>query len=256
MVVNRPGKSKNRADLELVQRGLCETRNQAQRLIMAGQVRIGADHVISKPSVQVGPDDDLHICASYPYVSRGAEKLLAAIEAFRPELAGKIALDVGASTGGFTDVLLRGGVAKVYAVDAGYGQLHYTLRNDPRVISLERTNARYLGTDRIPDPIDVLTADVSFISLTKVLPACARLLASGAWIMVLVKPQFEARREEVGRGGVVRDPAVRERCVKKIRTFAETDLKWHIVGAVDSPITGPKGNKEVMAAFRAGSGTC
>ena len=243
--------TKQRADLALVKRGLCETRSEARRLIMAGKVRVGADDLIAKPGRLVPADADLRLDRPRLYVSRGAEKLLAAIHAFQPPIAGRVALDAGASTGGFTDVLLQHGAARVYAVDAGYGQLHYRLRRAPRVVNLERTNARYLTPETIPEPIGILTADVSFISLTKVLPACARLLECDAWIMVLVKPQFEAARHEVGRGGVVRDPAVRERCVKKICAFAETELHWRRLGVIPSPITGPKGNREFMAVFRA-----
>jgi 23S rRNA (cytidine1920-2'-O)/16S rRNA (cytidine1409-2'-O)-methyltransferase len=218
---------------------------------MAGQVRIGADNVVAKASQTVTDTDDLHVEQPCPYVSRGAEKLLAAIEAFHPPIEGRVAMDVGASTGGFTDVLLQKGASRVYAVDAGYGQLHYRLRQDPRVICMERTNARHLTSTDIPEPVALMTADVSFISLTKVLPACAALLTEDAWVLVLVKPQFEAERHEVGKGGVVRDPAVQQRCVETVREFAESRLGWCSVGVVKSPITGPKGNQEYIAVFRA-----
>jgi 23S rRNA (cytidine1920-2'-O)/16S rRNA (cytidine1409-2'-O)-methyltransferase len=248
-MASKPGKQ--RADIALVERGLCATRSEARNLIMAGRVRVGADDLVTKPGRPVAPGDDLRVERPSPYVSRGAEKLLAAVEVFQPAIAGRVCLDVGASTGGFTDVLLQHGASRVYAVDAGYGQLHYRLRKDPRVVCLERTNARYLSPAEIPEPIEILTADVSFISLTKVLPACAPLLAPGAWIMVLVKPQFEAARHEVGKGGVVRDPAVRERCVETVCAFAEKTFGWLRVGVVPSPITGPKGNREYVAGFRA-----
>lgn len=241
---------KQRADLLLVELGLAESRHEAQRLIMAGEVRLGPDDLVRKPGQMLPEDAPVSIPNTERYVSRGALKLLRAIEEFQPPLADVIALDIGASTGGFTDVLLRHGAAKVYAVDVGYGQLHLRLREDPRVVCLERTNARELTAELIPDPIDVLVGDVSFISLRKVLPPCAPLLRPGAWIMVLVKPQFEAGREEVGRGGVVRDPAVRQRCVDEIRDFAVRELGWIPHGVVPSPITGPKGNQEFILACR------
>lgn len=175
---------------------------------------------------------------------------MAAIEAFHPELTNVIALDLGASTGGFTDVLLQHGAAKVYAVDVGHDQLHEKLRNDPRVVSLEGVNARDLDATLIPDPIDVLVADVSFISLTKVLPPCAPFLKPDAWAIVLVKPQFEAGRQDIGSGGVVRDEAVRQRCLNDIIRFAQSDLHWTFVGALPSPVLGPNGNQEYLAAFR------
>lgn len=240
---------KKRADQLLHDRGLCESRTAAQRLIQAGLVRIGDDFLVDKPSLLVDEEADLRVVAPCPYVSRGAYKLLAALERFRPELAGRIALDVGASTGGFTDLLLQHGVAKVYAVDVGYGQLHLKLRGDPRVVCLERLNARHLSAREVPEPVDLLVSDVSFISLTKVLPACAPLLKPGGLAFLLVKPQFEARREEIGKNGVVRDEAVRQRCVREICEFAERELGWRLLGVEPSPITGPKGNQEYIAAF-------
>lgn len=244
---------KIRADQRMVELQLCESRSQAQRLIMAGEVRLGPDQLVQKPGQLLPPDSSLFLDHESKYVSRGAFKLLAAIEQFHPELQGVTALDLGASTGGFTQVLLEYGAAKVYAVDVGYGQLHDKLRRNPQVISLERTNARELNASLIPEPIGILTGDVSFISLTKVLPPCAPLLQPGAWIFVLVKPQFEAGREEVGSGGVVRDEAVRLRCVQKIQDFAVQELHWICSGVVPSPIKGPKGNQEYVAVFRNGS---
>ena len=241
---------KLRADMLLVELGLVESRHEAQRLIMAGEVRLGPDDLVRKAGQMLPEDAPVSLGDMDRYVSRGAFKLLAAIEAFEPTLEGVVALDIGASTGGFTDVLLRRGAAKVYAVDVGYGQLHLRLRQDPRVVCLERTNARDLGPTLIPDPIDILVGDVSFISLRKVLPPCAPLLRPGAWIMVLVKPQFEAGREEIGKGGVVRDPVVRQRCIDEIREFAARELGWIPHGVVPSPITGPKGNQEFILAFR------
>ena len=243
------GKSK-RADILLVESGRCESRNEAQRLIMAGKVRRGADHVITKPSVKVPVDAELSVENDFPYVSRGALKLLPAIETLHPQIENSVCLDVGASTGGFTDVLLQHGARRVYAVDSGYGQLHYRLRRNPRVISLERTNARYLHAHSIPEPIAILTIDVSFISVTKILPACTAVMDGNAWAFVLVKPQFEAQRDDVGRGGVVRDPDVRQRAVEKVRKYAVTTLNWSFVDTLPSPIQGPAGNQEFMTVYR------
>lgn len=241
---------KTRADILLFEQGLCESRARAQQLIRAGQVRIGADHVVRKPGEQVLPDADLRVIARCPYVSRAGIKLQAAVDAYRPELTGRVALDIGASTGGFTDLLLQRGVARVYAVDVGYGQLHYRLRNDPRVIVREKLNARYLTAEDVPEPIDALTIDVSFISLRKILPPAGRFLRSGAWVFALVKPQFEAGRREVGKGGIVRDGAVRERVVREVCSFAHGELGWVEVGVIPSPITGSAGNQESMVVFR------
>jgi len=234
-----------------VDRGLAASRTDAQRLIMAGRVLSGRDTPVRKPGQALPEDAPLSVTPADDYVSRGAHKLLAALEAFHPELTDAVALDVGASTGGFTEVLLRHGARRVYAVDVGYGQLHYRLRQDPRVICLEKVNARVLSAQLVPEPIDVMTADVSFISLTKVLPPCKPLLRPGAWVFTLVKPQFESEREDVGKGGVVHDEGARQRCVEKVRTFAQVELGWTPVGVVPSPILGPKGNQEYVAAFRA-----
>lgn len=242
--------NKVRADQLLVDLQLCESRSLAQRLIMAGEVRLGPDELVRKPGQMLPEDCSLFLNDEPRYVSRGAFKLLAALEKFQPVIAGGVALDLGASTGGFTEVLLQYGVSRVYAVDVGYGQLHRKLRLDPRVILRERTNARDLSPALIPEPIAVLTADVSFISLTKVLGPCAPLLQPEAWIFVLVKPQFESERQEVGSGGVVRDEAVRQRCLEKVQRFALSELNWSFAGVVPSPIKGPKGNQEYIAAFR------
>ncbi len=241
---------KKRADRLLLEKGLCESRAQAQRLIMAGQVRVGADHVVRKTSETLPETVDLHVVQPYPWVSRGAEKLLAAVKAFNPPLHGAVALDVGASTGGFTDLMLQHGASRVYAVDVGYGQLHQKLREDNRVICLERLNARYLNANHIPELVDILTADVSFISLRKILPSCDPLMTPHAWAFLLIKPQFEASREDVGKGGVVRDAGVQRKCVTDICQFAQQQLHWEAIGTVPSPITGPKGNQEFVAAFR------
>jgi len=240
---------KERADLLLVAQGLCESRTLAQRLIGAGQVRIGADQVVAKPGELFPVTTEFQVAAPCPYVSRGAFKLLAGLEAFPLDVTGRVVLDVGASTGGFTDLLLQRGARRVYAIDVGTGQLHWKLRQDPRVVSLERLNSRFLDETHVPELVDLLVADVSFISLRLALPAPARRLRPGGRAYVLVKPQFEAGRAEVGKGGVVRDPAVRERCVGEIVAFAESALHWHHLGTVPSPITGPAGNQEFVAAF-------
>ena len=241
---------KFRIDQLAVQQGLCASRSLAQRLIDEGKLLLPDGTPVRKPGQQVEETTRLALAAPPQYVSRGAGKLLAAIEAFHPQLADVIALDLGASTGGFTDVLLQHGAAKVYAVDVGHDQLHEKLRNDPRVISLEGVNARDLTAALIPEPVDILVADVSFISLTKVLPPCASFLKPAAWAIVLVKPQFEAGRQDIGSGGVVRDEAVRQRCLNDIIAFAQNDLHWTLVGALPSPVLGPNGNQEYLAAFR------
>lgn len=242
--------AKQRADLLLVQHHLVESRTQAKKLIMAGKVRVGADHMVRSASETWPEDTVFTIEQPSPYVSRGAAKLLPALDSYAPDLTGKLGLDIGASTGGFTDLMLQRGARKVYAVDAGHGQLHFKLRQDDRVICLEKTNARYLSQAEIPELADILTMDVSFISVTKILPAVAPLLEADFTAFILVKPQFEARRQDVGKGGVVKDPAVRQGCLDKVCAFAEQELGWKLLDALPSPITGPKGNQETIAVFR------
>ena len=227
---------KKRLDVLLVERGLADSRAQAQALVIAGLVR-GYD----KPGQQVPEEADLEVERPPRFVSRGGEKLANALELLEVELDGRDAIDLGASTGGFTDCLLQGGVARVLAVDVGYGQLHPKLRNDPRVTVLERTNARDLT--ELPFRPDLLVCDVSFIGVRLVLPPVLRLLEPGYDALVLVKPQFEAGREEVGKGGVVRDPAVQRRVVREV---VDAALGWGAttVGVVDSGLPGPKGNRE------------
>jgi 23S rRNA (cytidine1920-2'-O)/16S rRNA (cytidine1409-2'-O)-methyltransferase len=229
---------KKRLDVLLVERGLAESRAQAQALVMAGRVR-GYD----KPGTQVDEGCELEVERPPPYVSRGGEKLAHALDVFGVDPSGRDCLDVGASTGGFTDVLLQRGAARVIAVDVGYGQLHERLRADPRVVVLERTNARALR--ELPFAPELVVCDVSFISVRIALPAALALAKHGWEAVVLVKPQFEAGRSEVGKGGVVRDVAVRQRVVREI---AEAALGWggQAVGAVDSGLPGPKGNREVF----------
>jgi 23S rRNA (cytidine1920-2'-O)/16S rRNA (cytidine1409-2'-O)-methyltransferase len=229
---------KKRLDVLLVERGLAQSQKAAQALVLAGRVR-GYD----KPGTQVDDDAEVELEAAPPYVSRGGEKLAHALDVFDVEVPGRDCIDIGASTGGFTDVLLQRGAARVIAVDVGYGQLHEKLRRDPCVLVLERTNARELR--ELPFAPELVVCDVSFISVKLVLPPVLALARPGWQAIVLVKPQFEARREEVGRGGVVRDVSVR-RCV--VREIAETALAWggEAAGVVDSGLPGPKGNREVF----------
>jgi 23S rRNA (cytidine1920-2'-O)/16S rRNA (cytidine1409-2'-O)-methyltransferase len=226
---------KKRVDVLLVERGLAETRSQAQALVLAGRVR-GYD----KPGQQVAEDAELEVEQPQPYVSRGGEKLRNALGAFAIGVTGRSAADVGASTGGFTDCLLQAGAARVVAIDVGHGQLHPKIRNDPRVTVLERTNARKLG--ELPFAPDLVVCDVSFISATKVLPPVLALAQPGWDAVVLVKPQFEAGRAEVGKG-VVRDPEVQRNAIEKV---VEAAREWggETVGVVDSGLPGPKGNRE------------
>jgi 23S rRNA (cytidine1920-2'-O)/16S rRNA (cytidine1409-2'-O)-methyltransferase len=229
---------KKRLDVLLVERGLADSRAQAQALVLAGRVP-----GYEKPGTQVGESAELDVERPPPYVSRGGEKLAHALDAFGVDPRGRDCIDVGASTGGFADVLLQRGAARVAAVDVGYGQLHERLRRDPRVVVLERTNARKLRG--LPFAPELVVCDVSFISLRLVLPPVLALARPGWEALVLVKPQFEAGRSEVGKGGVVRDPAVRRRVVRDIAAAA---LGWEAetVGAVDSGLPGPKGNREVF----------
>jgi 23S rRNA (cytidine1920-2'-O)/16S rRNA (cytidine1409-2'-O)-methyltransferase len=229
---------KKRADVLLVEQGLAESRAQAQALVLAGLVP-----GVAKPGQQLDEATALEVERLPPYVSRGGEKLANALDALELDVRGRHALDVGASTGGFTDVLLQRGAARVIALDVGYGQLHPRLRGDARVIVLERTNAR--AVTELPFPPDLIVCDVSFISVRTALPPLLRLAQPGWEGVVLVKPQFEAGRADVGKGGVVRDPEVRRRVVREV---AEAALGWQgrTVAAVDSGVPGPKGNREVF----------
>ncbi|MDW8213643.1 MAG: TlyA family RNA methyltransferase [Roseiflexaceae bacterium] len=250
---------KVRLDQLLVQRGLAETRARAQALILAGEVRVNG--VVRHKAGELVPDDaEVELIGALPYVSRGGYKLAHALDTFALSPANLAAIDVGASTGGFTDVLLQRGAARVYAVDVGYGQLDWRLRQDPRVIVLERTNIRYLEAlpplegEEAAAPVlaDCAVIDVSFISLKLVLPAVQRLIRPDAWIVALIKPQFEAGPAQVGKGGVVRDPAVHAAVLRDVLTFsAGLGLSPH--GLTRSPITGPAGNVEFLA-WLGGSG--
>jgi 23S rRNA (cytidine1920-2'-O)/16S rRNA (cytidine1409-2'-O)-methyltransferase len=237
-----------RLDRLLFDRGLFPTRERARRAIMAGWVEVEGQRV-DKPGHGVAEDARLEVRQSAePYVSRGGRKLEAALDHFGVDPTGRVCLDVGASTGGFTDCLLQRGARRVYAIDVGYGQLDYRLREDPRVITMERLNARYLPPDALPEPVDLATVDVSFISITKVAPALLPLLRPGARLLPLIKPQFEAGRAAVGKGGVVRDPGVRSRAVaERVEELERLGLVTR--GVFESPVHGPKGNVESFALF-------
>jgi 23S rRNA (cytidine1920-2'-O)/16S rRNA (cytidine1409-2'-O)-methyltransferase len=238
---------KTRLDLLLVERGLAESRSLAQRLIMAGQVRVDGQLVL-KPATGVASEAELTLDYGPRYVSRGGEKLQGALEAFPLTVQGRTCADVGASTGGFTDCLLQRGAAKVYAIDVGYGQLSWKIRSDPRVVVMDRTNARYLDT--LPEPIDVAVVDASFISLRLILPSVLKWLTVDAHVVTLIKPQFEAGRERVGKGGVVRDTTVRADVIRSIWQVA-TALGFRPIDLIRSPIAGPAGNIEFLMWLRA-----
>ena len=239
--------SKMRADQLLVARGLAESRTRAQALILAGNVFAG-DKRVAKAGDMLAEDAALTVKGrDHPWVSRGGVKLDHGLTHFRFDVMGAVALDVGSSTGGFTDVLLNRGASKVYAVDVGTNQLAWKLRSDPRVVVHERTNARDLTAAIIPEPIDIVVCDASFISLTKVLHAALDLARPGAKLMALVKPQFEAGREEVGKGGVVRDALVHERVCRQAADWVRSK-GWTVLGVEASPITGPEGNVEFLLA--------
>lgn len=237
-----------RADALLVSLGLCDSREQAKRLILAGEVRLG-DRTIDKPSTKLAVDSPLEVRQKPRYVGRGGFKLEAALAAFFIDPTGWTCLDVGASTGGFTDCLLQHGAAKVHAIDVGTNQLVWKLRTDPRVLSREQFNARYLTRDDLGEPIDLAVMDLSFISLTKVLPAVWSVLRAHGRVVCLIKPQFELLREDISKGGIVRDPLLHERAVEKIRSFAASrpEIHWH--GCIPSPITGTDGNQEFLACL-------
>ena len=237
--------SKKRVDQLIVERGLAETRSRAQALIMAGAVFSG-ERKIAKAGEMVAEDAALEVRGKdHPWASRGGLKLAHGLTHFGFDVAGAVALDVGSSTGGFTDVLLARGAAKVFAVDVGTNQLAWKLRQDPRVVVHEQTNARGLTAEIIPEPIDVVVCDASFIGLAKVLGAPLKLARSGALLVALVKPQFEAGRAEVGKGGVVRDPAVHARVCDEAAAWV-AGQGWRVLGVTESPITGPEGNKEFL----------
>jgi 23S rRNA (cytidine1920-2'-O)/16S rRNA (cytidine1409-2'-O)-methyltransferase len=239
-----------RLDLLLVARGLFDSREKARRSVMAGQVRVSG-RVVDKPGTAVADDAEIAVVAPPPYVSRSGAKLAAALDAFAVDPNGWTCLDVGASTGGFTDCLLQRGAARVYALDVGRGQLDWRLRQDPRVVPIEGVNVRHFPPDGLPEPCQLVTVDVSFISLVKVVPALLPHLVPGGLLLTLVKPQFEAGRAAVGKGGIVRDEAVR-RAVVDQRVEEIAALGVERLGLMDSPLAGAEGNVEALALFRAG----
>jgi len=233
---------KCRLDTLLVEKGLAASRHKAQALIMAGRIMVDGLRA-EKPGQSIPCDADLSVEEEFPYVSRGGLKLEGALNAFAIDVSGLVVLDAGASTGGFTDCLLQRGAQRVVAVDVGYGQLDWKLRNDLRVTMMERRNIRFFSQDDLPCPIDAAVADLSFISLKVVLPALAAMLQPGKWLLAMVKPQFEVGRPSVGKGGVVRDPEKIREAVESVKTFAQTH-GFKVLGEVESPIRGPKGNRE------------
>ena len=238
-----------RLDQLLVEQGLAESREKAQRLIRAGEVRVNG-HPQTKPGHEFDPDSEIAVKASMPFVGRGGQKLEEAFSVFGLDVKDRVCLDVGASTGGFTDCLLQHGAQKVYAIDVGAGQLHWQLRSDPRVVVMEKVNARYLKPEDFPERAEFAVVDVSFISLTKILPAVTALLQPCAELVTLIKPQFEAGREKVQRGGVVRDEAVRAEVVEAVKQFGTGTLGLQWMGVCTSPIKGPAGNVEFLAWWK------
>lgn len=240
---------KKRLDLLLVEKGLVSSRERARSAIMEGNVLVN-EIKIDKCGASVKEDANIRLLKEdFPFVSRGGLKLKKAIESFSVELKDKIAADIGASTGGFSDCMLQNGAAKVYAIDVGYGQLAWKLRNDPRIVNLERTNVRYVTREQVPDELDFVSIDVAFISLTKVLPVAKELLKNEGNIVALIKPQFEAGKELVGKKGVVKDAAVHIDVIKKILSFC-AELELSILNLTYSPIKGPEGNIEYLVYLK------
>jgi 23S rRNA (cytidine1920-2'-O)/16S rRNA (cytidine1409-2'-O)-methyltransferase len=238
-------KAKTRLDIALVQRGLVDSRNRAQSLVMARRVLVNGRHV-DKVGSQVTDEDEIVVTdLEHPWVGRGGMKLARAIDAFAVDVAGRICVDIGASTGGFTDVLLKSSAAKVYAVDVGYGQLDASLRNDSRVELRERVNARYLQAEDFSEPVTLVVVDVSFISLRLILPAIVKFLKCGGQLIALIKPQFEVGRERVGKGGIIRDEADRAAAVEGV-TSAARALGFELDDVIESPIRGAEGNVEYL----------
>jgi len=238
---------KKRADQILVERGLAESRSRAQAYIMAGHVYAGEQKIV-KSGQQIKEDTVLEVRGKeHPWVSRGGLKLLKGLQEFKIDVSGMTVIDVGASTGGFTDVCLENGAKKVYAVDVGYGQLAWKIRNDERVVVLEKTNARYLDIQQIPIPVNLIVCDTSFIGLQTVLPAPMSLAGRGCMLVALIKPQFEVGKGKVGKGGVVREPELHKEVCNKIKNWITKDMvDWEVIGLTQSPIKGPEGNIEFL----------
>ncbi len=241
--------AKVRLDRLLVERGLADSGARAQALVLAGRVFRGEQR-LDKPGLLLSSDTPLIVRAVDEHVGRGAHKLIAGLDAFEINPAGRICLDVGASTGGFTDVLLRRDAARVYAVDVGYGQLDLRLRADPRVVVLERTNARHLTDAQVPEPIGLVVCDASFISLRTILPAPLALTAPEAALVALIKPQFEVGKGRVGKGGVVRDPALHQEVCAEVEAWLAAIPGWRVLGIEPSPLLGPAGNREFLIGAR------
>ena len=242
---------KIRLDQLVFDLGLAESRERAKTTVMSGLVFVNGQRA-DKPGMQVSPDVNVEVKGTaLPYVSRGGLKLEKALKVFPIDVNGKVCIDCGASTGGFTDVLLKNGAAKVYSVDVGYGQLAWCLRNDERVVNMERTNIRYISSEQIPEPLDICVMDLSFISVKLVLPAVCALLKDDAQLVCLIKPQFEAGREEVGKKGVVRDKAVHLSVIESVLSFAPT-VGMTVMGLDFSPIKGPEGNREYLCYMKKG----
>lgn len=251
--------AKTRLDCLLVERGFFVSREKAQRAVLAGDVAINGQRA-DKPGSRYPDDASVEIKKKERYVSRGGTKLEAALEHFQVNPTDRVCLDIGASTGGFTDCLLQHGAARVYALDVGHGQMDWKIRSDPRVVAREKINARYLVAADLPEPVSLCVIDVSFIALTTMLPPATLMFGAdalalppppGATILALIKPQFELERGDVGHGGIVRDPALHERAVEKVRRFVETSLpNWRWTGVMDSPILGKEGNKEFLACLQ------
>jgi len=230
----------------MVERGLVESRAKAQALIMAGEVMV-REKVVTRPGTQVSEEAEITVLESPPFVSRGGVKLSYALDQFQLDVVSKVVADIGASTGGFTDCLLQRGASRVYAVDVGYGQLDFRLRQDPRVVVMERINARYPFP--LPEKVDLVTMDLSFISVTKVIPSVAKLLKDDGYLLVLLKPQFEARRGEVGKGGVIKEPLLHARVLGRFIAWA-VEYGLRLKGLVTSPILGASGNVEFFVLLR------
>ena len=242
---------KIRLDQLVFDLGLAESRERAKTTVMSGLVFVNGQRA-DKPGMQVSPDVNVEVKGTaLPYVSRGGLKLEKALKVFPIDVNGKVCIDCGASTGGFTDVLLKNGAAKVYSVDVGYGQRAWSLRNDERVVNMERTNIRYISSEQIPEPLDICVMDLSFISVKLVLPAVCALLKDDAQLVCLIKPQFEAGREEVGKKGVVRDKAVHLSVIESVLSFAPT-VGMTVMGLDFSPIKGPEGNREYLCYMKKG----
>ena len=237
---------KKRLDDLLVLKGIADSKTIAQSLIISGRIYVG-EKKLDKPGHSISIAENIIFRGPlHPWVSRGGIKLAHALEEFKLSVEGLIALDIGASTGGFTDVLLRNGAEKIYAVDVGYGQLHEKLLNSSKVISIERTNARYINNEDIKEDIDIIVCDVSFISLKKILPVSLKLSSVDAKLIALIKPQFEVGKKYIGKGGVVRDKELRESCCKDIKLWLENSMDWKVTDIIESPIKGRKGNIEYL----------